>query len=139
MLYSDITSKIIEACFEVSNELGIGYLESVYENALFVALQQKNLMVARQVPLKVNFRGVVVGDFKADLLVEGKVIIELKVVSNLMKEHYAQVLNYPKTTGLEVGLVVNFGTSKLQYRRFENRFGKERPISEVLQELISDQ
>ena len=138
MLHSEITSKIIQACFEVSNELGIGYLESVYENALFVALQQKQLQVARQVPLKVRFRDVIVGDFRADMLIENKIIVEIKVVSGLLNEHFAQLLNYLKTTGIPVGLVVNFGTSKLQYRRFDNRFGSERPISDVLKELISE-
>lgn len=139
MLYSDITSKIIEACFEVSNELGIGYLESVYENALFVALQQKQIRVERQVPLAVHFRNVIVGDFRADMLIEERIILEIKVVFSLLNEHFAQLLNYLKTTGLQVGLVVNFGTTKLQYRRFENRFRQERPISEVLRDLISDQ
>jgi GxxExxY protein len=138
VLYEEITSKIIEASFEVSNELGIGYLESVYENALFIALRQKDLQVARQVPLKVIFRGAIIDDFKADMLIDEKVIVEIKVVSNLANDHFAQLLNYLKTTGIQVGMVVNFGTSKLQYRRFENRFGKERPISDVLKELTSE-
>jgi GxxExxY protein len=138
MIHNDITSQIIEASFEVSNELGIGYLESVYENALSIALREKSLTVARQIPLKVTFRGVVIGDFKADMLVEDKVLIEIKAVSNLLNEHYAQLLNYLKTTGIEVGMVVNFGTPKVQYRRFENRFGVEKPVSEVLKQLISD-
>jgi GxxExxY protein len=98
MLYEDITRKILEACFEVSNELGIGYLESVYEKALMVALSQKGLEVRRQVPLQVKFRGVVVGDFSVDILVEDKILIELKVVGVLAKELYAQTLNYLKAT-----------------------------------------
>lgn len=105
---------------------------------MFVALRHKHLQVARQVPLKVRFRDVVVGDFKADMVIENEVILELKVVSNLVNEHFAQLLNYLKTTGIQVGLVVNFGTSKLKYRKFENRFGSERPISDVLRELISE-
>jgi GxxExxY protein len=87
MLHQELTGKIIEACFEVSNELGIGYIESVYENALFVALKQKGITAFTQVPLKVKFRGVIVGDFKADMLIEKKVLVELKaveVVSNLL-------------------------------------------------------
>jgi len=96
------------------------------------------LHIARQVPLKVSFRGIIVGDFRADLLVGEKVIVEIKVVSNLLKEHYAQLLNYLKTTGIEVGLVLNFGTPKIQYRRFDNRFGKDRPILDVLKELTSE-
>jgi GxxExxY protein len=96
------------------------------------------LRVSRQVPLKVTFRGIVIGDFKADIVVDEKIIVEIKVVANLVKEHYAQLLNYLKTTGLEVGLVVNFGNTRAQYRRFENRFGIERPLADVLKELTSD-
>ena len=138
MLHNEITSRIIEAAFEVGNELGVGYLESVYENALCIALRQKDLQVSRQVPLKVSFRGVIVGDFKADLMINEKIIVEIKVAANLLNEHYAQILNYLKTAGIEVGLVINFGTPKIQYRRFENRFGKERLASDVLRELTSE-
>jgi GxxExxY protein len=122
MLYEELTGKILEACFEVSNELGIGYLESVYEKALLVALRQKELKAEPQVPLKVKFRGEVVGNFFIDILVESKVLIELKVAGNLIKEHFAQVINYLKATGIEVGLLVNFGNAKLEYRRFNNKF-----------------
>ena len=136
MQYEELTSKILNACFEVSNELGVGYIESVYENALFVALVQKGLKVERQVSLKVKFRGVIVGDFKADIIVEGKVMLELKAVESLAKEHYAQLLNYLKSTGIQVGLVVNFGTTRLQYRRFDNRFGTELSLDEALKHLL---
>lgn len=122
MLYEDLTGKILESCFEVSKELGIGFLESVYEKALIIALQQKGLKVENQVPLKVKFRGIVVGDFYADLLIENKVLIELKAVNGLLNEHFAQILNYLKATEIEVGLIVNFGKPKLEYRRFNNRF-----------------
>lgn len=136
MLYEELTSEILKACFEVSNELGVGYIESVNESALFVAIIQKGLKVERQVPLKVQFRGVIIGDFKADMIVEGKVMLELKAVDSLSKEHYAQLLNYLKTTGIEVGMVINFGTTRLQYRRFNNRFGRDLSISEALQQLL---
>lgn len=124
MLYEDLTGKILEACFEVSNELGVGFLESVYEKALLIALRQKGLSVENQVALKVNFRGITIGDFYADLLVENKIIIELKAVNALLNEHFAQILNYLKATEKEVGFIVNFGKSKLEYRRFNNRFIK---------------
>lgn len=137
MLYEDITGKILEACFEVSNELGVGYIESVYESALMIALLQKGLKAERQVCLKVNFRGIVVGDFKADMIVEAKILLELKAVENLTKEHYAQVLNYLKTTGMEVGLIVNFGNPRLQYRRFENRFDQELNMAEAIKDLLN--
>lgn len=122
MLYDDITKKILEACFEVSNELGTGYLESVYEKSLLIALTQKGLNAKRQVPLQVRFRGENVGEFFIDILVEEKVLVELKVTGGLNKENYAQTINYLKATGIEVGLLINFGTPKIEYRRFNNQF-----------------
>ena len=122
MLHEELTGKILESCFEVSKELGIGFIESVYEKALMVVLKQKGFKVENQVPLKVRFRGVVVGEFKADLFVEDKILIELKAVSSFANEHFAQILNYLKATEIEVGLIINFGNSKLEYRRFNNRF-----------------
>ena len=96
MLHNDLTGKIIEASFEVSNELGSGFLESVYEKALQVALMQKGLNSMLQVPLTVSFRGVIVGNFYADMLVESKVLVELKAVNRVLNEHKAQVINYLK-------------------------------------------
>lgn len=122
MLYEDITKKILEACFEVSNELGTGYLESVYEKALLIALRQKGLKAENQIPLEVKFRGEIVGEFFVDILVENKILIELKVVNTLTKELYAQTINYLKATSIEVGLLINFGNAKLEYRRFNNKF-----------------
>lgn len=120
MKHKELTGKILEACFEVSKELGAGFLESVYEKALFAALKQKGLNAISQVPLHVKFRGVLVGDFYADLLVEDKVLIELKAVSRILNEHKAQTINYLKATGIEVGLLINFGTAKLGYYRLYN-------------------
>lgn len=134
MLHEDLTGKILQACFEVSKELGSGFLESVYEKALLVALRQKNLQAATQVPLLVKFRGVIVGEFYADILVEGKVLVELKAVSNLTNEHYAQLLNYLKATNLEVGLLINFGNPKLEYRRFDNRSIQKLSVQDLLSE-----
>lgn len=115
--HEEITAKILKACFEVSKELGAGFLESVYQNALVIALKQKGLQVQVQVPVAVMFRGENVGNFVADLLVEQKVIVELKAVTTLAPEHQAQVINYLKATGIEVGLLVNFGRSKIEYHR----------------------
>lgn len=112
-----MTGKILEASFEVSRELGAGFLESVYEKALLVALKQKGLNAVCQVPLRVKFRGVIVGEFYADILVEEKVLVELKAVSRTLPEHKAQVINYLKATGIEVGLLINFGNAKLEYNR----------------------
>jgi len=115
-LYPELTHDILAACFEVSNELGAGFLESVYHKALIIALQQKQLQVQSELPLDVVFRGQSVGNFYADLLVEGKVIVEIKAVAELTSQHIAQVLNYLNGTGIEVGLLVNFGTPKIEYR-----------------------
>jgi GxxExxY protein len=125
MLYHELTNQILAACFEVSNDLGAGFLESVYRNALVIALRAKQLHTIQEAPLAVSFRGQVVGEFYADLLVENKVILELKAVSALTDVHKAQVINYLKATGIEVGLLVNFGKPKLEYQRFENRFQLE--------------
>ncbi len=103
MLPEELTRKILEACFEVSNELGAGFLESVYERALLIALHDKDIQVQSQVSLSVKFRGQVVGEYFADILVENIIILELKAVKDLASEHQAQVINYLKATGIEVG------------------------------------
>ena len=131
MIHQELTGKILEACFEVSNELGAGFLESVYEKALLVALRQKGLNVESQVKLLVMFRGIVVGDYFADILVENKILLELKAVNALTKEHFAQILNYLKATNLEVGLIINFGNSRLEYRRFDNKFMRSTTTSNI--------
>ena len=117
LLHEGLTAKILEACFEVSNELGAGFLESVYQRALLIALRQKGLQAVGQYALGVTFRGESVGDFLADILVENQVIVELKAVTALAPQHKAQVINYLKATGLEVGLLINFGRPKLEYHR----------------------
>jgi len=121
MLHEEITEKIIAACFDVSNELGAGFLESVYEKALLIALMDRGLNAQSQVPLQVTFRGQIVGDFFADIVVENKILLELKAVKNLAPEHQAQTINYLKATRIEIGLLVNFGNPKLEYRRFQRQ------------------
>ena len=121
MLHEEITEKIIAASFDVSNELGAGFLESVYEKALLIALMDRGLGAQSQVPLQVMFRGQIVGDFFADIVVENKILLELKAVKNLAPEHQAQTINYLKATGIEIGLLVNFGNPKLEYRRFQRQ------------------
>ena len=109
MQHRDLTGAIIGICYDVANELGHGFVESVYQSALAIALAEKGLRVAQQVPLQVVFRGQPVGQFYADLVVEESVIIELKAVTALAQEHSAQLINYLKATGYDVGLLVNFG------------------------------
>jgi len=117
VLHEELTGEILGACFEVGKELGHGFLETVYERALAVVLRQRGLEVATQVPLAVLFRGQVVGEYVADMVVEGQVLVELKAVKALLPEHQAQVINYLKTTGLTTGLLVNFGTPRVEYKR----------------------
>jgi GxxExxY protein len=134
MLYEDLTKKALEACFEVTRELGAGFLESVYEKALLIALQQKGMSARAQFPLAVKFRGHVVGEFYADVLLEDKIIIELKAVRALTPEHHAQLINYLNATGIDVGLLVNFGNPKLEFRRFHRR---THDPGETLKNLIT--
>ena len=116
--YEQITKRVIGCAFEVINELGAGFLESVYEKALLLALRQKGLSAIPQHPVEVMFRGECVGDFNADIFVENKVIVELKAVKTFAPEHQAQIINYLNATGIEVGLLINFGNPKLEYKRF---------------------
>jgi GxxExxY protein len=113
-----ITQKIIGCSYDVSNALGTGFVEKVYENALVHRIRKStDLIVAQQYPIKVIYDDVVVGEFFADLLVAERVLVELKSVSVLMPEHSAQALNYLRATGLEVCLLINFGRSKVEIKR----------------------
>jgi len=114
---NDITYQIRGAIFEVNKVLGSGFLEKVYEKALMIELRGRGLSVENQVPLKVSYKEQIVGEYFADLLVEDRVIVEIKSVANLLKEHQAQVLNYLKATGISVGLLVNFTRDKAEIKR----------------------
>ena len=116
--YKELTKTIIGACFEVSNELGVGFLESVYEKALCIVLNEKGLNIEEQAPLEVRFRNSMIGVFYADILVENLVIIELKAVKLLKPEHKAQLINYLKASRKHLGLLFNFGKLKLEWKRF---------------------
>lgn len=119
--HRELTERIIGVFFEVYNELGHGFLESVYEEAMALALFQSGLRIERQAPLPVWFRGQRIGDFFADLVVEQSVILELKASSGIDSAHEAQLLHYLRSTEMEVGLLLNFGP-KAQFKRmiFEN-------------------
>jgi GxxExxY protein len=117
MKLNDITYAINGAVFEVNEILGPGFLEKVYENALLVELKRRGLKAKNQAPIRVTYKGEVVGDYTADLLVEDEVIVELKTVENLDRTHEAQLLNYLKATGLHVGLLVNFRHKKADIKR----------------------
>ena len=117
-----ITERIIGCGYEVSNILGSGFFEKVYENALTLELRNNGLKVKQQHGIQVRYDGVVVGEFAADLLVEGKIIIELKATKALDDIHMAQCLNYLKATDLSVCLLVNFGKPKAEIRRIVSNF-----------------
>jgi GxxExxY protein len=108
-IHSELTSTILGSCFDVMNELGIGFLESVYKNALYIAIKEKGLKIEAEKRFEVIFRKRKVGLYVADLIVEGAVIVELKCCDSLLGEHHAQLINYLKVSGILVGLLVNFG------------------------------
>jgi len=114
--YADVTEKIIGAFFAVYNRLGYGFSEKVYENALALELQKAGLKVEQQKRITVYYDGQVVGEYAADIVANEVVIIELKAVRQLLKEHEAQLLNYLKATVIEVGLLLNFGP-KAEFKR----------------------
>lgn len=115
-LYSDLTKKIIGAAYYVSDELGFGFLESVYERALELILIERGHDVIRQAEIPVYFKGERIGDFRADLIIDQKVIVELKAGKKLHSIHEAQILNYLRATEIEVGLLFNFG-EELKFKR----------------------
>jgi GxxExxY protein len=117
LLEGELTEKILGAAFKVLNTLGTGFLEKVYENALSFELQRGGILVEAQRVFPVRYEGVIMGEYQADLVVAGKVIVECKAVSNLDSVHEAQLINYLKSSGIHVGLLVNFGRPTLQYRR----------------------
>ncbi len=117
---NELRGEIILCAFVVSNELGAGFLEKVYENSLAHELSSAGLAVGQQKRIQVIYRGVVVGDYAADLVANGRVIVELKAVKALDNVHYAQCLNYLKATGMEVCLLINFGLPKIEIKRFIN-------------------
>ena len=122
---NELSEKIIGAAFEVSNVLGTGFLEKVYENAMNVELKLRGLKTQPQTPLKVHYKSELVGDYIADILVEDKIIIELKAVKELDDFHIAQCLNYLRITGLKLCLLINFSKPRVELRRIVNGIGSK--------------
>ena len=118
LLYSGLIHKIIGASMEVHRTLGCGFLEAVYEDALAVEFNIRGIAFEKQKPLNVSYKGHKVRDYICDFLVEQKVLVELKAIKYLTATEEAQLLNYLKGTGLELGLLVNFGEKSLKYKRF---------------------
>ena len=115
--HSELSRKIIAAAFAVHKELGHGFVEKVYKNALAIELQETGVKCAVEVPLKVLYHEKVVGDYYADMIVDDKIIVEVKAISDLEPVHEVQLVNYLKATGLKVGLLINFGQSVKVKRR----------------------
>ncbi|MGA9377392.1 MAG: GxxExxY protein [Phormidium sp.] len=124
---NDITEKIIGRAFQVSNGLGCGFLEKVYENALVHELRKLGLKVHPQYPIKVYYDGVIVGEFAADLLVENCVLVELKAIKTLTDKEHAQCLNYIKATKLPICLLINFGNPKVEIKRIAGNINPNHP------------
>ncbi|MBC2716532.1 MAG: GxxExxY protein [Desulfobacteraceae bacterium] len=114
---NNLTYQINGAIFQVSRTLGAGFLEKVYEKALLIELRERGLKAESQAPIKISYKGQAVGEYFADILVCNKIIIELKCVENFSKLNEAQILNYLKATGLQVGLLVNFKYPKAEIKR----------------------
>ena len=112
-----VTQNLIGAAFEVHNILGFGFLEKVYQRALQVELQSRGVKVELEPKIQVQFKGVIVGDYAADLLVEGKIIVELKTDATYQSAHEAQLLNELRGTGIKLGYLMNFGREKVEYKR----------------------
>lgn len=115
--HRELSSKNISSFYEVYNELGPGFIESVYESALSMVLIDSGFSVKRQYPIDVHFREKIIGEFRADISVEEKVILELKSVSKIRTEHKAQLINYLKATDIDLGLLLNFG-AKPEFQRY---------------------
>jgi GxxExxY protein len=114
----EITEQIVGAAFEVHSVLGHGFLEKVYQKAMQVELVSRGLKAERESKIKVTYKGTVVGDYEADLLVQDQVIVELKVAKEYQSADEAQLINELKATGTKVGLLINFGRTKVEFKRF---------------------
>lgn len=117
VIHKELSYDIVGIAMDVHNALGCGFLEKVYENALFMKLKKSGYRVEQQAPIKVYFEKEVVGEYFADLLVEDKIILELKCAESIGDVHKAQILNYLKATGLRLGILLNFSKPKLEYVR----------------------
>ena len=117
LLHKEITEQIIGAAFEVHDQLGYGFLERIYQHAMQVELLRRGATAEIEKRIQVQYKGVVVGDYDANLIVDGCVAVEIKVAPQYEKRDAAQLLNEVKATGLKVGMLVNFGRTKLEYKR----------------------
>jgi GxxExxY protein len=128
--FKELTEKLIQIFYKVYNTLGYGFLEKVYENAFLVELKKAGIIAIPQSPIRVSYEGEVVGEYFVDILVDNRIILEIKAVKKLIVEHEGQLLNYLKATDIEVGLLLNFGV-KPEFRRkaFDNTRKKNLRVS----------
>jgi GxxExxY protein len=131
-----ITEVIIGCAFEVHNKLGPGFLEKVYENALCVELKKKGLKVKQQEPIKVWYEGQVIGDYIADIWIEDRIIVELKAVQSLTKQHELQLVNQLTATKVDSGLLINFGSS-VQVKRKYRQYKPPQSIKSILRNPVN--
>ncbi len=125
ILEKELTNKIIKSFYDVYNKLGYGFLEKIYEKSLIIELTKQDIDCESQKPIGVYYDDIKVGEYFADIIVENRVIIELKAAESLKKEHEAQLYNYLKATNIEVGLLLNFGKEpKFKRMIFENKYKK---------------
>ncbi len=117
MQYEAVTEKVIACAYRVYNQMGFGFLESVYENCMKIELRNEGIQAGFQQPITVRYAGEVVGEFTADILVEDAIIVELKSVRRIIKAHEIQLVNYLAATGKDVGLILNFGEHKVEVKR----------------------
>ena len=129
-----LTRTIIGCAYKVHNKLGCGFIEQVYENALRIELEKEGLLVKQQEPIRVFYEGQEIGLFYADLWVDGRVVIELKAVQVLVKRHEVQLVNYLAATGIDIGLLINFGTSVEVKRKFR----EYKPKGSLLDSILPD-
>jgi len=118
LILADLAYKVIGACFEVHRQLGCGFLEPVYQEALELEFKDQKIPFEREKLLEISYKGKILAKkYKADFICYDKIIIELKALSKLTSDHESQLLNYLKSTGFELGLLINFGTKKLEHKR----------------------
>lgn len=122
--FKDLTEKVIEIFYKVYNKLGYGFLEKVYENAMMIELRKESIPAVPQSAIKVFYEGEVIGEYFADLLIDNKVIVEIKAAKGLAIENEAQLLNYLKATYIEIGLLLNFGLKPEIKRKVFDNFRK---------------
>jgi GxxExxY protein len=124
--YSDITGRIIKASMQVHNSLGNGFQEVIYQRALAIEMNLENLSFAREFEMPIFYREQHIGTRRVDFLVEDKISVELKAIIKMEEVHFAQAINYLEAYNLEVGMLINFGATRLEFHRFENKKFKSK-------------